>query len=359
MCALLVSLSVSASYYEVDPWQTDTVEAYEAVLKDSAWGYADSHAAVALVSGTVVESVSPQTGEGVTFALDGRHYRVPFRDVKFVGDSSGDSVNPQSMSMRLRHSAIGYFYATMAPAVTVIALLVLCFLMYVTGVRFEAMRKLALAVMPVCIAGVALLELAGYLVVGSDEFWWCDYDRYGFWGSLWRFLPFAAVVAVQVISIRWFERVLFAADDDDYDGERRISVKPAVLGLVCCLPVLVIYMLIADAWLDFRGPVSDIIAVVLFFVTLVSGVGLATYRNMKRFGKARGSVISVFTIVYILGCIVASAALLVLLFKLLIQILMVAAGVALVMVMGQRRRYRDSWGREYEEDGFGNRTRIN
>lgn len=72
VCALLVSLSVSASYYEVDPWQTDTVEAYEAVLKDSAWGYADSHAAVALVSGTVVESVSPQTGEGVTFALDGR-----------------------------------------------------------------------------------------------------------------------------------------------------------------------------------------------------------------------------------------------------------------------------------------------
>ena len=350
-----------AQKFIVAPFAADSARMTLVTLTDTVWKDATSHSVRMIEPGVEFDAAAPVMKYGAVAEIDGKHYRISFRDLEFSPSNAPEAVNPMSAEQQRRHTAFGKFYGSTAPIWVGVMLLAAIAVFFFAGTRFPQCRKVGCAVVPVCIALVALLDLGGYFFLGSDAFWWCDYDRYGFWGSLFRFIPFAGAVAVQVISIKWYEILLFDdADNDGDDGARRkISLKPALFGILCCIPVAIVYALVAQAWLDFRGTASDVIGVCLFFLTLVGGLFMAFRKNVKTFGKAKGTAVTVFTIIYILGCAVAVGTLIVLLFRLLLQILIVAGIVFMIMVIGSSKtRVKDSYGNVYEEDGFGNRTRI-
>lgn len=340
-----------AQKYDVDPLFADSVKCDAVVLKDTAWHADFDKAGIVLRSGDTVDSCGVSAAmHYVVFNRDGRMYRISKSELRFSDENPDGMVNPLSDELQRRHSAAGHFFATMTPSWIVVGLLLLVVAMYFLARSFSESRQFrlfALTLIPAAMLGVVILELAAYYFLGSNAFWWCDYDRYGFFGSLLRVIPFGAVVALQVFSIKLYEGMLFA-DEPEY-SDKHISVWPAMLGIGGCIPVMLIYYIVAFGICGWKGHTSETVGLILFLVTLVSGVALTIYRNIKMMGKRKGSLISAFTLVYIVGCVVAGFAVLIVLFRLIIQVIMVAAMILILSVCMRGRRFVGSDGRVYEE----------
>ena len=212
----------------------------------------------------------------------------------------------------------------------------------------KSLRTIVLIVMPAAILIFSLIEIYGYIKFGGDIFWWCEYERYGFFGSLFRVFPFAAMVAAQVFSIKLYEKVLFEGNDDPDDDNRKISLKPAAWSLALCIPVLIVIILILGS-MDLENTIlMDILGVGGFLVTLGVGLVISFRRNVKNFGAVSGLWVTIFSIVYIIGCIISAIAMITLIVQIIWQILVVVGTIIILMMLGYRRRvYRD--GRVYEE----------
>ena len=78
------------------------------------------------------------------------------------------------------------------------------------------------------------------------------------------------------------------------------------------------------------------------------GLIISLRRNVKSFGATTGLYVTIFSIVYIIGCIISAIAMIILVFQIIFQILVVVGTILIFMMMGTRRRvYRN--GRVYEE----------
>ena len=156
------------------------------------------------------------------------------------------------------------------------------------------------------------------------------------------------MVAAQIFSIKLYEKVLFEGNDDPDDDNRKISLKPAVWSLILCIPVLIIVILILGS-MDLENTIlMDILGVGGFLVTLGTGLMISFRRNVKAFGPVSGLWVTIFSIVYIIGCIISAIAMITLILQIIFQILVVVGTILIFMMMGYRRRvYRN--GRVYEE----------
>ncbi|MBO5187754.1 MAG: hypothetical protein J6B59_00490 [Alistipes sp.] len=285
------------------------------------------------------------------FEEEGKYYGVSMSEIR-VKDS--DDAEALEFMMRgkskLMSSMAGRFYGTTAALKMMLLVMgiaaVVAFLYLFCGIK--TMRPLFLAVIPAAILVFSLIEIYGYAKFGSHIFWWCDYDRYGFFGSLWRVIPFGLMVAAQVASIRLYERALFEGNDDPTDDDRKISLKPAAWSLALCIPVFIILLLLVTALGLGNTILMDIAGIGGFLGTLGVGLYISFKRNVKSFGRLTGLWVTIFSIVYIIGCIISAIAMIVLIFKIILQILMVMAAIVIFAMMGYRRRvYRN--GRVYEE----------
>ena len=93
--------------------------------------------------------------------------------------------------------------------------------------------------------------------------------------------------------------------------------------MLAAFPVLIASALICD-FLDLGGWVETFLILVSFLLALGIGVFLSFKRNIDLMkSKKLGILLTLFTIVYILGCIVAVWGLIVVIFKLIIQILII------------------------------------
>lgn len=347
---LAVATAARAQRYEVDLLFDDSVTCVAAVWNDSAWASTDKEPGIVLRQGDVVDSCGVSSGSYcVTFEREGRKYQISKAYLRFSDDNPEGTVNPLSDRSRRAHSAPGHFFATMAPACIVVALLLLVLMLAVVSVRLNVpwLRRVAVVAMPAAILVVALIEIGAYYYLGSDAFWWCDYDRHGFFGSLLRVIPFGLVVAGQICSIRLFEMVLFR-DEPDYSC-KSISVKPAAIGLGACLPVTIAYFVVVQVAFDWRGTLVDALGVVIFFATLAIGVLVTARRNVQAMGARLGIPVTAFTVIYLVGCIIAAFAVLVVLIQLIVQVLMVVFGFIIMSLVMSKRRYVGRDGRIYEE----------
>lgn len=359
---LLLFLTVSTvagQQYIVDPLFEDSVRCQEVTFKDTVWQDRDFHQYVMVPRGMLIDSCGRSASPGsIIFKYQGRHYRITKHELLWSKVNPPEMQNTLSKSTQLRHSALGHFFATMTPCYIVIALLLLSFVFSIIGTRFDVfvLRQVSLAATPLCLLLVAVIELLAYYCLGSDAFWWCDYDRHGFFGSLLRLIPFALVVAAQVLSIYWYENVLFF--DSPYGQDQKIHLKPAVYSILGFIPVAIVYFLIVNALLGWRGNVANTIGILLSLGTLVTGIVITFKRNIQEMGVSQGVLISLFSLVYILGCIVAISALVAVLIKLIIQVLVVLLAFTILGGLGGKKIYKDSWGNKYEKDAFGNYRKI-
>lgn len=335
----------------IDPWGGSGAECKELTRQGGDYVSLTNSPEVLFERGYTFKPIAFVDNYRYVFEHEGKYYGASMSDV--LVDKRGDREELAFMIRGKSHqmtSTAGRFYGTSAALWMMLLVMgaaaVVALFYFLT--QSAALRPIVLAVIPASILVFSLIEIYGYIKFGSDIFWWCEYDRYGFFGSLWRVIPFAAMVAAQIYSIKLYERILFRGNDTPDDDERKISLKPAAWSLALCIPVLIVIILILGS-MDLENTIlMDILGIGGFLATLGVGLMISFKRNVKSFGPVSGLWVTIFSIVYIIGCIISAIAMITLIFRIIIQILVVVVTFLIFAMMGTRRRvYRN--GRVYEE----------
>ena len=335
----------------IDPWGGAGAECKELEKTSKGWVASSKKREVFFERGYTFKPIDFAHGYRYVFESEGKYYGANISEVLLADNDEEELFEFMTRGKNRQMATLaGRFYGTSSALWMMLLVMgaaaVVAFLYLVCGVA--AMRPLFLAVIPAAILVFSFIEIVGYIKFGNDIFWWCEYERYGFFGSLFRLFPFAAMVAAQVFSIKLYERALFLGNDDPNDDERKISLKPAAWSLALCIPVFIVLLLVVTA-LGFGNTILlDIAGIVGFLGTLGVGLYISFKRNVKTFGRATGLWVTLFSIVYIIGCIISAIAMIVLIFQIIFQILCVLGTILILLMVGSRRRvYRN--GRVYEE----------
>lgn len=335
----------------INPWGGKGAECKELHKQGQKWVGHTGEAEVFFERGYTFKPIDFVHGYRYLFEEEGKFYGVNMSEVQFADSDDAEELDFMIRGESRKMATIaGSFYGTSA-ALNVMLLImgiaaVIAFL-YLKG-GMTSLRPLFLAVIPAAILVFSVIEIYGFVKFGSDIFWWCEYDRYGFFGSLLRVFPFGAMIAAQVFSIKLYEKVLFKGNDDPNDDEGKISLKPAAWSLALCVPVFIVLILIVTALGLGNTILMDIAGIGGFLGTLGVGLYISFKRNVKNFGKTTGLYVTLFSIVYLLGCIISAIAMIILIVRIIVQILVVIGTILIFAMMGYRRRVYHN-GRVYEE----------
>ena len=263
---------------------------------------------------------------------------------KEKADSAGVSHRRIVLSA-LKVDKLSIFFTSLGPCWAIIGLLVIAFAICLAGMRsgVRSVREAGLVVVPLCLLAVAAIEIYWYRLMGAGAFWWCDYDRYGFFGTLLRVLPFLIVVAMQLFSINLYEQLL--CWDGSVDGE--IHAKPAVIGILVSFPTLIVYVLVTQLGFHWKGETAEMVGVGIFLLIILVGIIRTFMLNIQEFGTLRGILISAFILVYVVSCIVAVAAFIFVIVRILLVVLAALFALAVLGGTGGRTLYRDKYGNLY------------
>lgn len=330
----LLGFTSMAQKYVIDYNFGDSVDVFKIKMLDDGKTETLDEAVMKLPMGEEVEVIrllKGQTGYGA-IEIDGKEYGVHQRYLLFSEDNAEVVEDVfEDTREQIQHSWAGKFFATFTPYAIIAILFIAAIAFMFLGFKSGVIAKLCLYVVPACVLVASLIEVWAYSVLGTDAFWWCSMDRYGFWGSLIRAIPYVLFVAFQLYSIKIYEKLLLAGD-----SEKKLSIKPMAISLAICIP-LALVVVFALASMGVKGVVLDILTVVSFLGSLVVGVLISLKKNIKVLGKAAGMAFTVFGIVYILGSIVAIIGLIIVIFEIILQILIICAalfGVGFAMSQG-------------------------
>ena len=310
LAALLLALMperATAQRFEIDPLFTDSVKVVRVVRAESGWTEYQPYSFATLPDGYTFDLVEMDEGR-LVFDMDGVHYRVMPGSVLFSSDNAPDVANPLPKKIVRRHSPLAHLFASSAPYLAIVLLVVAGTLLGLLGQRSRALRSVALK--------------------ASDMAWWCDDELWGFWGALWRAIPFVVVVLMQYYSIRLYARLLFDGRRTEEGDEPRISLRPVAWAIGLLLPVLVVVMLLFQL-AGFTGFVADLLSLLIPVAVSALLIGRGARKNIATFGRSNGILITLFSIVYLLGLIISAVMLTVVIFKIILQIIIMAVLVGL------------------------------
>lgn len=350
-----VSATAAAQLYIIDDIFADSAQVYSPAWNKEHTCEIVGEPAFKLPMGETVTVTRTLTGNkhDAVIVVDGKEYAMYGSQLLFSDENPEGSEDIFGNTReRTNHSTMGKFFATMTPYWIIAILFVAAMIFTWLGFKSSLIRRLSLPVVPACLLVASLLEVWAYSVLGKSAFWWCDPDRYGFFGALFRVIPFIAFVAFQLYSIKWYMRLITE------DADNGLSVKPMLISIGICVPLSLAVLFISVGCFDIKSPWQEIIFIGTFLISLSIGIVISTRRNIKELGKRNGIAFSLFGLAWAVGAIVAIWGLIMVVFQLIIQILIVCAAVFAMAMMGGRR-YKDSWGNVYEEDGFGNIRKIN
>ncbi len=293
---LALSVPTVAQKYVVDDIFADSISVYNITFsKDGNYELLDKEAFKLPMGETVAVErlLKGQTAYGL-ITVNGKEYGVNsgyllFSDENPEGteDIFGDTRS------RTNHTWQGKFFASFTPYAIIAILFLAAMAFMFFGMKIYTIRRYALFVVPGCILLASLLEIWAYWVLGNDAFWWCDKDKYGFFGSLFWAIPFMLFVAYQLYSFKFYQQLLLGKDP-----ETKLSIKPMAVSLIICVPVAIAFAVIL-ALCDIRGTFVDILTVIVFLVSLAAGVWLSMKKNIKLLGKSAGLAFTIFGITYI------------------------------------------------------------
>lgn len=353
LITLLSSLSISAQKFVLDPLFGDSVKCSVAVKADTVWKLAEPLQHVSLEKGLEIESCGKTSNSFyIAFKHEGKIYMVSQDALKFSANNADDVENPQSDDIVKKHTAIGHFYATYIPLVMMVVLTVMVILLYLMYMKNSQLRRYVLITLPACMFILALIEIVGYWYMGGDFFWWCDKERFGFFGAFLRLIPMVLVMLYQLLSFKAFENVLFD-ENEDIDNVR-LSIVPAAIGLLACIPVVIAYFVIVQCWLGWKGTLCDGIGLVLFLLTLVGGIYIAYRRNLELLEKKQALAATLFSVIYVIGVLIAIWGVILMLIRLLLEVIMFAAACIALAPLCKQRLYRGSDGHTYSKSDLEN-----
>lgn len=194
------------------------------------------------------------------------------------------------------------FFGTLTPYLLVVALVVGSVLLSFYRFGNEAIERLFIVVIPVSLATATALELLALYSVGNNAIWWCDPDRFGFWGGFFRMIPLMLILACQVWSLFGYEAFL-AKTELLSEKDVTISLKPTFIAMLLALPLAIAVAYVLQWQLHVPKIYQEIGLFGTLIIVLVIGLGMAVKKNIQRFGAIYGIVITVFTIFYVLGIV--------------------------------------------------------
>lgn len=328
---LLITLSLfqvtaSAQKFQVDHLFRDSVSVRQMTLTETDWVEADGSPKMMLPDGYEFESIDIDPDESrIIFAIDGKYYRIPFGNVRFSKDNPKDVSNPLPPKTVRSHSALAHFFATLTPYIIIVLLIAGGMATGMAGLRIRSLKKPATVILPACLAAASLIEVLAFFMIGDDMVWWCDDDLQGFWGALVGAIPFTAVILMQFYSMKLYSTLIFGDQSGlDEDQRKKISLKPVAWGIGLLLPVTFVLMLIMGL-AGIEGTFPDMIALLVAVAISAILIAKGFRENIRTFGAGNGIAASVFSIVYLLGLIISAVLLVIVIFKIILQIIIMAA----------------------------------
>lgn len=322
----MLTTTLQAQIYLVDDNFVDSAKVYSIGLNEEKTVEIPRNVAFKLPMGekVVVERVLKGNSGYAAVRFDGTEYAMSSHYLLFSEDNpEGTEDLFGDTRERTNHSTMGKFFATMTPYWFVIILFVTAIVFTFLGLSYAVVRRPALFVVPICIFLASLIEIWAACVMGNDAFWWCDKDIYGFWGSLFRALPFMLFVAFQLYSIKLYKSLLLK---EIAEPDKELSLKPLGISVAICLPSTILVAIICSV-AGMSEILFDILTTLAFFVSLGIGVFISSKKNIAVLGKTAGIAFSLFGMVYFFGAVIAIYGLVVVLIRLIVQILMIVAAI--------------------------------
>ena len=321
----LLPLGTHARQFVVDQPLSDSVRCEEVVRNDTAWTTKGGNAHIYLRNGEVIDSCGSIYKSSIVFRHGSKYYYLSRHSLLWSRTNADYLSDPMTFKQHLVHSSVGRFYSTLWACWTVIGLFAVVVIMLICcRFRSPAIAQALQVVMPFSLFAVAVIEALGYWVMGSDAFWWCSSERYGFFGVVLRLIPFVFVVGFQVFSIGMYDWVLFL---------------PIMIGLIIVAELVFSHTPLWAEWV-----------IALFSIgILLYGIGKTLMLNIRETNVWKGTLLTVFVIVYIIGCIVVTVSLVMVVLKVIFQLLCALFLLSILLggSAGNNKIYKDRYGNLY------------
>lgn len=310
----LIPLSGGAQIYVTDDILTDSVKVFFVTTAEDGTEMSGDHA-FSIPTGetvTVERLLKGSEYEGIV-RFDGKEFAMHRHSLTFSDENAEgtEDIFGDTRAMK-NHTWEGRFFATLTPYILIAICFIGAILISILGMDNYRTGCLALWIVPLMILLGSGLEIWALSVIGKQTFWWCDSDRFGFWGSAIRMVPFALVVYAQLMSIIFYKGLLWIDKDDD------VSLKPMAKSIILCIPVFLIVTVICAA-LHLPGMWQVIIPLSVSLVALSVGIIKSSSRNITALGKIGGLAFTAFGAIYIICACVAVVCLGIVLISNLIQ----------------------------------------
>ena len=131
--------------------------------------------------------------------------------------------------------------------------------------------------------------------------------------------------------------MLYNIIDRVYIGHMKDVGSLALTGVGVCMPIILIISAFAASYIDV--PVETAMAVT-FSVSLGIGVLITLVRNISDFGFFQGIFVTLFTIVYVISCIISVVSLISFSFKVIMMMLAVCFGLMIISGLANAKTTR-------------------
>lgn len=174
-----------------------------------------------------------------------------------------------------------------------------------------------------CMLAATAFEILIYATVHNNCLWWCLSKEYGFWSKLFRLIPFAVFVVLQIGQIFMFKGVL-----EEMTG-KSLSLKFLFVCFVLTFPIAFVLSIGADIF-GASAETKNSIGTTVFWILVIAGLAWSLVRNIVSVGLTRGIVFTVFSAVCVVAVCLAVFVFLVALLALFFQVLITVAACAAI-----------------------------
>ena len=259
--------------------------------------------------------------------IDGKEYAVRTFQLCFFGN---EGVEDPYNTLQIRwRTPDGRYFSTLTPYLYIVYLVGGALLLGLLAVSFRPLRFVAGLLVPLMIAAACYLEVSAWLALNSDMFWWCDKERFGFWGSVLRVIPFSFVLLGQLASYFVYKKLMISKDNDK---TANTSIMPIGISILVAVPVIIIAVFVC-ALCHVGKPTQNIVGTVILAVIVGVGSLTSIVLNIKALGVIRGLWFTVFGAIYIVGAMIALIGFGIALWHLLLEVLITIVPWALLFLI--------------------------
>lgn len=169
-----------------------------------------------------------------------------------------------------------------------------------------------------CMLAATVFEILIYATVHNDCLWWSLSKEYGFWEKLFRIMPFAAFVVLQIGQIFMFKGVL------EEKMSKSLSLKVLFICFVLTFPISFVISVGADIF-GASDETKNSVATTVFWILIAAGLAWSLVRNIMSVGLKNGIIFTVFSAVCVVAVCLAVFLFIVALIALFFQVLITVA----------------------------------